>query len=354
MPDLLLELFSEEIPARMQGRAADDLKKMVTDRLVDAGLVYEGARAFVTPRRLTLFVEGIPARQPELKEERKGPRVGAPDGAIAGFLKAAGLSSINEAVIQKDPKKGDFYIALIEKPGRAAIDVIGEMLQVVLRTFPWPKSMRWGAQSTNAGNLEWVRPLHSIVATFGPETEEPEIVRVATAGVTAGNTTYGHRFMAPGAISVRRFDDYVTKLEKAKVVLDPARRREIILNDAKNLAFAQGYELVEDEGMLNEVAGLVEWPLVLMGAFDGEFLSIPGEVIRATIRNNQKCFVVRDPSTAKLTNRFILTANIEAADGGAAIIAGNARVIRARLSDAKFFYETDLKTKLEDRDRKRT
>jgi glycyl-tRNA synthetase beta chain len=349
MPDLLLELFSEEIPARMQSRAADDLKKMVTDRLVDAGLVYEGARAFVTPRRLTLFVQGVPARQPDLKEERKGPRVGAPEGAIAGFLKAAGLSSIGEATIQKDPKKGDFYIALTEKPGRAAIDVIGEMLQVVLRTFPWPKSMRWGAQSATPGSLEWVRPLHSILATFGPETEEPEIVRVATAGVTSGNTTYGHRFMAPGAISVRRFDDYVAKLEKAKVVLDPARRREIILHDAKNLAFAQGFELVEDEGLLNEVAGLVEWPVVLMGTFEESFLTIPGEVIRATIRNNQKCFVVRDPNTAKLTNRFILTANTEAADGGKAIVAGNERVIRARLSDAKFFYETDLKIRLEDR-----
>ncbi|HWP14730.1 MAG TPA: glycine--tRNA ligase subunit beta, partial [Xanthobacteraceae bacterium] len=341
--------FSEEIPARMQGRAADDLKKMVTDRLVDAGLVYEGARAFVTPRRLTLFVQGVPARQPDLKEERKGPRVGAPEGAIAGFLKAAGLTSINEATIQKDPKKGDFYIALTEKPGRAAIDVIGEMLQVVLRTFPWPKSMRWGAQSANPGSLEWVRPLHSIVATFGPETEEPEIVRVATSGIQAGNTTYGHRFMAPGAIKVRHFDDYVTSLENAKVVLDPARRREIILSDAKNLAFAQGYELVEDEGLLNEVAGLVEWPVVLMGTFDDSFLKIPGEVIRATIRNNQKCFVVRDPATAKLVNRFILTSNIEAADGGSEIIAGNARVIRARLSDAKFFYETDLKIRLEDR-----
>src|SRR6476620_7322625 len=333
----------------MQAKAADDLKKMVTDRLVDAGLVYEGARAFVTPRRLTLFVQGIPARQPDLKEERKGPRVGAPEGAIAGCVKAAGLSSIGEAVIQKDPKKGDFYIALTEKPGRAAIDVVGEMLQVILRTFPWPKSMRWGAQSANPGSLEWVRPLHSIVATFGPETEEPEIVRVATSGIQAGNQTYGHRFMAPGPITVRHFDDYVASLEKAKVVLDPARRREIILNDAKNLAFAQGFELVEDETLLNEVAGLVEWPVVLMGSFEESFLSIPGEVIRATIRNNQKCFVVRDPSTAKLTNRFILTSNIEAADGGKEIVAGNARVIRARLSDAKFFYETDLKIRLEER-----
>ena len=349
MPDLLLELFSEEIPARMQARAADDLKKMVTDRLVDAGLVYEGARAFATPRRLALTVQGVPARQPDLKEERKGPRVGAPEGAIAGFLKAAGLTSINEASIQKDPKKGDFYIALTEKPGRPAIEVIGEFLQVVLRTFPWPKSMRWGAQSANAGSLEWVRPLHAIVATFGPETEEPEVVRVAVAGITSGTTTYGHRFLAPGAIAVRHFGDYVSKLEKAKVVLDPARRREIILSDAKNLAFAQGFELVEDDNLLNEAAGLVEWPVVLMGTFDASFLKIPDEVIRATIRNNQKCFVVRDPKTGRLANRFILTANTEAADGGKAIIAGNERVIRARLSDAKFFYETDLKIKLEDR-----
>jgi glycyl-tRNA synthetase beta chain len=349
MPDLLLELFSEEIPARMQAKAADDLKKMVTDRLVDAGLVYEGARAFVTPRRLALFVQGVPARQPDLKEERKGPRVGAPEGAIAGFLKAAGLTSISEASIQKDPKKGDFYIALTEKPGRAALDVIGEFLQVVLRTFPWPKSMRWGAASANAGSLEWVRPLHAIVATFGPETEEPEIVRVQVAGIKSGNITYGHRFLAPGEIRVRHFDDYVANLEKHKVVLDPARRREIILADAKNLAFAQGFELVEDENLLKEAAGLVEWPVVLMGSFDEAFLKIPDEVIRATIRNNQKCFVVRDPKTGRLANRFILTANTEAKDGGSAIIAGNERVIRARLSDAKFFYETDLKTRLEDR-----
>jgi glycyl-tRNA synthetase beta chain len=227
--------------------------------------------------------------------------------------------------------------------------VIGEFLQVVLRTFPWPKSMRWGAASANAGSLEWVRPLHAIVATFGPETEEPEIVRVQVAGIKSGNITYGHRFLAPGEIRVRHFDDYVANLEKHKVVLDPARRREIILADAKNLAFAQGFELVEDENLLKEAAGLVEWPVVLMGSFDEAFLKIPDEVIRATIRNNQKCFVVRDPKTGRLANRFILTANTEAKDGGSAIIAGNERVIRARLSDAKFFYETDLKTRLEDR-----
>ncbi len=348
MPDLLLEFFSEEIPARMQAKAADDLRKLVTDRLVAAGLPYEGAKAFATPRRLALAVHGLPARQPDVREEKKGPRVGAPEAALAGFLKAAGLKSISEAKVQPD-KKGDFYVALIEKPGRAAIDVIGEIVPEITKIFPWPKSMRWGAQSLSPAALNWVRPLHSIIATFGPETEEPEIVKFEVDGIAAGNATAGHRFMAPAPITVKRFDDYVEKLAKAKVVLDPARRAEMILADARNLAFAQGFELVHDVGLLAEVAGLVEWPVVLMGEFDKSFLEIPGEVIRATIRNNQKCFVLRDPQTTKLVNKFILVANIEAADGGKAIVAGCERVIRARLSDAKFFYETDLKTRLEDR-----
>ena len=343
MPDLLLEFLSEEIPARMQARAAEDLRKMVTDRLVAAGLTYEGAKAFVTPRRLALSVHGVPARQPDIREEKKGPRVGAPENAIAGFLKSAGLTSIGEAKVQPD-KKGDFYLAVIEKAGKPAVDVIAEMIPEVVRTFPWPKSMRWGS-----GRLTWVRPMHSILATFGPETEEPEVVKFNVDGIAASDETRGHRFMAPGAIKVRRFDDYAAKLEAAKVVLDPARRAAMILADAKNLAFAQGYELIEDGGLLAEVAGLVEWPVTLMGSFDKAFLAIPEEVIRATIRNNQKCFVLRDAQTAKLANKFILVANEEASDGGKAIVAGNERVIRARLSDAKFFYETDLKTRLEDR-----
>jgi glycyl-tRNA synthetase beta chain len=349
MPDLLLELFSEEIPARMQAKAADDLRRLVTDRLVAEGLVYEGAKAFATPRRLTLTVHGIPVRQPDLKEERRGPRVGGPDAAVQGFLKSAGLASIEEAKIQRDPKKGDFYIALIEKPGRATLDVLADILPVIVRTFPWPKSMRWGERSAKPGALSWVRPLHTIIATFGIETEETDVVPFAVEGIAAGKTTFGHRFMAPAAIEVRRFADYESKLLDAKVVLDPERRKDAILTDAKQLAFAQGFELVEDQGLLEEVAGLVEWPVVLMGSFDKEFLSIPPEVIRATIRNNQKCFVVSDPKTGKLANKFILVANIEATDGGKAIVAGNERVIRARLSDAKFFYETDLKTRLEDR-----
>jgi glycyl-tRNA synthetase beta chain len=343
MPDLLLEFLSEEIPARMQARAAEDLKKMVTDRLVAAGLVYEGAKAFATPRRLALSVHGVPVQQPDIKEEKKGPRVGAPAQAIAGFLKAAGLASIDQAKVQPD-KKGDFYLALIEKPGRPALDVLAEMIPEVVRGFPWPKSMRWGS-----GRLTWVRPLHSILATFGPETEEPDVVAFNVDGIAASDETRGHRFMAPGAIKVRRFDDYVAKLEAAKVVLDPARRADLILTDAKHLAFAQGYELLEDDGLLAEVAGLVEWPVTLMGSFDAAYLAIPEEVIRATIRNNQKCFVLRDAATAKLANKFILVANEEASDGGKAIVAGNERVIRARLADAKFFYETDLKAPLEDR-----
>ena len=352
MPDLLLELFSEEIPARMQAKAADDLRRMVTDKLVAEGLVYEGAKAFATPRRLALTVHGIPVRQSDLKEERRGPRVGGADAAIQGFLKATGLASIEEAKIQTDPKKGDFYIALIEKPGRATIDVLADILPVIIRTFPWPKSMRWGERSAKSGALSWVRPLHAITATFGLETEEPDVVKFAVDGIEAGQTTFGHRFMAPAAISVRRFEDYEAKLLDAKVVLDPERRKDTIITDAKQLAFAQGFELVEDQVLLDEVAGLVEWPVVMMGSFEKEYLAIPDEVIRATIRNNQKCFVVKDPKSGKLTNKFVLTANIEASDGGKVIVAGNERVIRPRLSDAKFFYETDLKTKLEDRLRK--
>ena len=245
MPDLLLELFSEEIPARMQKRASDDLKKLVTDAMVDAGLTYEAARAFATPRRLTLSVTGLPVKSPDTLEERKGPRVGAPEQALAGFLKAAGLSGTDEAEIVEDEKKGSCYVARTKREGRAATDVIAEIVPDVIRKFPWPKSMRWGA-----GSLRWVRPLHSILCTFGPETEEPEIVQFEIDGITSGDTTRGHRFMAPGEITVRRFEDYVAKLEAAKVVLDPERRADMIRADAKTLAFAQGLDLVEDEALV--------------------------------------------------------------------------------------------------------
>ena len=248
MPDLLLELFSEEIPARMQAKAADDLRRMVTDKLVAEGLVYEGAKAFATPRRLALTVHGIPARQADLKEERKGPRVGGPEAAIAGFLKAAGLASLDEAKIQRDPKKGDFYVALIEKPGRATFDVLAEILPVIIRTFPWPKSMRWGERSGRSGALSWVRPLHAITATFGLETEEPDVVKFAVDGIEAGQTTFGHRFMAPAPISVRRFEDYESKLLDAKVVLDPERRKDTILTDAKQLGVRTGFRTGRGSG----------------------------------------------------------------------------------------------------------
>ena len=387
MPDLLLELFSEEIPARMQRKAAEDLRKLVTDALVEAGLVYEGAKAFATPRRLALTVHGVPARSPDRREERKGPRVGAPEKAIEGFLKAAGLASIDQATIQAD-KKGDIYVAVIEKPGRTAEEVIAEIVPAAVRGFPWPKSMRWGTASAKPGSLNWIRPLHSILCVFGPETSDTEVVHFDVDGIAAGDVTRGHRFMAPEPIMVKRFGDYAPKLEKAKVVLDADRRKEIIGADARDRALALGLELVEDEALLEEVAGLVEWPVVLVGSFDEAFLEIPPEVIRATIRSNQKCFVLRrtdgasfeaplrgapqdggvgsgatgagaavhpsrhpkeraqraskDAPRPDLANRFILVANIEAPDGGKAIVAGNERVIRARLADARHFWRTDL------------
>ncbi|MGN6144670.1 MAG: glycine--tRNA ligase subunit beta [Mesorhizobium sp.] len=354
MPDLLLELRSEEIPARMQRTAAGDLKKMITDGLVDAGLTYEAAREYWTPRRLVLDVRGLTARSKDVRDEIKGPSTKAPEQAVQGFLRKAGLASVAEAEIQSDPKKGDFYVAHIVKAGRAAEEIIAELVPAVIRAFPWPKSMRWGAASGPKGRsygdvegrggeaLRWVRPLQSIVCTFGPETEEPGVVDFEIDGIRAGNVTFGHRFHAPGAITVKRFEDYAAKLEAAKVVVDAERRKQSILADARNLAFANGLDLVEDEGLLEEVSGLVEWPVVLMGEFEKDFLGIPAEVIRLTIRANQKCFVTRPQGEAEnLSNRFLVTANIEASDGGAEIARGNGKVVRARLSDALYFWKTD-------------
>jgi glycyl-tRNA synthetase beta chain len=343
MPDLLLELRSEEIPARMQRKAAGDLRKMVTDGLVEAGLTYEAAREYWTPRRLVLDIRGLTARSKDISEERKGPSTKAPEQAIQGFLRAAGLSSIDEAHVHSDPKKGDFYVAHITKPGRAAEEIIGGLLPEVIRAFPWPKSMRWGPASAKPGSLRWVRPLQSIVCTFGPETADPVVIDFEVDGIRSGNVTYGHRFHAPGPITVRRFDDYASKLEAAKVVVDAERRKEIILADARNIAFASGLELVEDEALLDEVSGLVEWPVVLMGTFEEDFLEIPAEVIRLTIRANQKCFVTRPAGNgdSALSNRFVLTANVEAKDGGKEIAHGNGKVVRARLSDALYFWKTD-------------
>lgn len=354
MPDLLLELRSEEIPARMQRKAAGDLKKMVTDALVDAGLTYEGAREYWTPRRLTLDIRGLTARSADIKEEKKGPSVSAPQGAIDGFLRGAGLTSIDQAIVKTDPKKGDFYVAYLEKPGRAAEEIIADVMPGIIRTFPWPKSMRSGFASMPKGSgyggiegkgmesLRWVRPLQSIVCTFGPEHDEVQVIPFEIDGIVAGNVTYGHRFHAPDAITVKRFDDYVTNLERAKVILDAERRKDMILHDARDIAFANGLELVEDEGLLEEVSGLVEWPQVLLGTFEEDYLSIPAEIIRLTIKTNQKCFVVRPQgATDKLSNHFILISNIQATDGGREIMHGNGKVVRARLSDALHFWKRD-------------
>ncbi|RYE63347.1 MAG: glycine--tRNA ligase subunit beta, partial [Rhizobiaceae bacterium] len=355
MPDLLLELRSEEIPARMQRKAAGDLRKLVTDALVDAGLTYEGVREYWTPRRLTLDIRGLNARSADQREEIKGPSTKAPEQAIAGFLRKAGLADISQAQVASDPKKGDFYVAVVSKPGRAAEEIIEAVMPGIIRSFPWPKSMRWGAASMPKGasfagiegkgpeSLRWVRPLQSIVCMFGTEHEETKVIPFQIDGITAGNVTYGHRFHAPDAITVRRFDDYVSNLEKAKVMLDADRRKDMILHDARDIAFANSLDLVEDEGLLEEVSGLVEWPHVLLGTFEEDYLEIPAEIIRLTIKTNQKCFVTRRQGTddGSLSNHFILISNIEAKDGGKEIVHGNGKVVRARLSDARHFWTRD-------------
>jgi glycyl-tRNA synthetase beta chain len=335
MPDLLIELFSEEIPARMQARAADDLRKRVTDGLVEAGLTYAGAAGFATPRRLALAIEGLTGESPSLREERKGPRVDAPEKAIDGFLRGAGVS--RDALEVRDEKKGQVYYATITKPGRPAPEIVAEVLEQVIRTFPWPKSMRWGA-----GSLRWVRPLHSILCILTDEAGEAAVVPMEVDGLRAGDTTEGHRFMAPGRFSVTGFEDYAAKLKRAHVILDAGERAAHIQHEASNQAFAAGLELVEDNGLLAEVAGLVEWPVVLLGQIDAEFLDLPPEVLQTSMKEHQKFFSVRNPKTGRI-ERFVTVANRETADHGATILAGNQKVLSARLSDAKFFWENDLR-----------
>jgi glycyl-tRNA synthetase beta chain len=340
MPQMLLELFSEEIPARMQAKAERDLEKALMDGLTAAGFLPEGVKAFSTPRRLAAVVEGLPGRQPDVREERKGPRVGAPEKAIEGFLRGAGLASIDQARVQNDPK-GDFYVAVIEKAGRETAEVIAGLIPQIVREFSWPKSMR-----TGSGDMRWVRPLQRIVCAF-----DGEAVPLDLEGVACGRTTSGHRFHAPAPFDVRRFDDYQAALRNAHVVLDREERKRMIAQDAKTICEAQNLELVEDPGLLEEVAGLVEWPVVLLGEMDPAFLDLPGEVIRLTMRTHQKYFAVRDPKTKKLAPKFVIIANVEAKDGGAAIAAGNARVLSARLNDARFFWDIDRKKGLEDKER---
>lgn len=334
MPDLLIELFSEEIPARMQARAREDLRKLVTDGLVEAGLHYAHAAAFSTPRRLVLALEGLSERSPTLREERKGPSASAPEAAVQGFLRSTGLTL--DQLELRDDKKGQVYFAVVEKPGRAAPEIVAEVLERTIRNFPWPKSMRWGA-----GALRWVRPLHSILCILTTEAGA-EVVPLEIEGIVSGNTTEGHRFMAPGRFAVSGFDDYAAKLKAAKVVLDSAEREAIIWHDATQMAFARGLELVEDKGLLAEVAGLVEHPVALMGDIADDFLGLPPEVLQTSMKEHQKFFSVKNPKTGRIEG-FVTVANRETADHGATILKGNLKVLSARLSDAKFFWENDLR-----------
>ncbi|EPX87597.1 glycyl-tRNA synthetase beta chain [Rubellimicrobium thermophilum DSM 16684] len=334
MPDLLIELLSEEIPARMQERAAEDLRRLMTDGLVEAGLTYSHAQAHATPRRLTLAIEGLTERSRPMREERKGPRTDAPPQAIEGFLRATGLTL--DRLERRAEKKGEVYFAVIERPGREAAEIVAEVLGRTIRDFPWPKSMRWGT-----GSLRWVRPLQSILCLLVRDSG-PEVVPFEIGGLVAANTTRGHRFHAPQGFSVTSFEDYEARLRRAHVLLRAGERMERIRHDATTLAFARGLEIVDDDGLLREIAGLVEWPVVLMGAIEDEFLSLPPEVLRTSMKEHQKFLSARNPATGRIEG-FVTVANIEAPDGGATILEGNRRVLRARLSDARFFWENDLR-----------
>ena len=334
MPDLLIELFSEEIPARMQARAREDLKSMVTSGLVEAGLTYASAGAFSTPRRLTLAIDGLSPQSQPVREERKGPAATAPQAAIEGFLRSTGLTL--DQLERRADKKGETLYAIVEKPGRPAADIIAEVLETTIRSFPWPKSMRWGA-----GTLRWVRPLQSILCLMSDEGGST-IVPLTVDGITAANTTEGHRFLSPGRFAVTGFDDYAVKLKRAHVVLDSAEREAAIWQGAQNLAFAAGLELVEDKGLLAEVAGLVEWPVPLMGRIADDFLHLPPEVLQTSMKEHQKFFSVKNPKTGRI-EAFVTVANTQPADHGATILKGNQKVLTARLSDARFFYDNDLR-----------
>ncbi len=336
MPDLLLEFFSEEIPARMQARAGEELARMMTEALTQGMLAVGAARSFSGPRRIAYLAEGVPEQSAPAVEERKGPRVGAPGKAVEGFLRASGLTSLDECQIVKDPK-GDYYLARTEKPGRSAPSILAEAVPAIVRKFPWPKSMRWGS-----GRIRWVRPLHSILCIFDSKPVEFEV-----DGIKSGGITYGHRFLSgekvtqPKTVKISKISDYSVALLHAKVVVTGEERAKAILDGAHKAAAEAGLALVEDHGLLIENAGLVEWPVVLSGKFDESFLDVPEEILMTSMKAHQKCFSLRHKKTGKLANRFILVSNLEADDGGKAIVAGNERVIRARLSDAKFFWEND-------------
>lgn len=341
MAELLIELFMEEIPARMQVRAGEDFKRLVTDKLSAAGIAFTKAEVHSTPRRLALVVDGLPTAQTDVREEKKGPRVGSPEQALAGFLKSAGLSSIDQAE-QRDTGKGVFYFAVIEKKGGATIDALPGIIDAAIRELPWPKSMRWGANE-----FLWVRPLHSIIALFDGAVI-PGALDLGGKSIAYGNQTEGHRFLSPDALTVTSFADYAAKLGAAHVVLDREERKRLILAGAQAAAKAEGFVLKDDPGLLEEVAGLVEWPVVLTGAIDNQFMDVPAEVLTTSMRTHQRYFAL-ETADGKLAPRFVVVANRTTIDGGKAVIAGNERVLRARLSDAKFFWDQDLKVKLEDR-----
>ena len=340
MSELLLELFSEEIPARLQTRAADDLRRLMVDGLKAKGLEVGEARSFATPRRLALVIEGVPKKSPAVSEERKGPRVGAPEQALAGFLKGAGLASIDKAQIVKDEKKGDFYVTRVNKPGRAAGEIVNEVLRDTIVNFPWPKTMRFNAKLDTGAELRWIRPLHAIVLLL-----DGKVVPFEIAGIKAGKETRGHRFLGNEPFKVTDFADYEKQLKKHKVVLDSATRAASINEGAHALAKDAHLTLVEDDALAAENAGLTEWPTVLMGEFDKAFLAVPAECLTTAMKTHQKCFSLRHGK--KLSNHFLLVTNLKTKDGGKTIVAGNEKVIAARLSDAKFFWEQDLKKKLE-------
>ncbi|MCB2049316.1 MAG: glycine--tRNA ligase subunit beta [Novosphingobium sp.] len=338
MADFLLELRCEEIPARMQAGARADLEKLFRAQMAEAGVETGAITVWSTPRRLALIARDLPAETQAVSEETKGPPLGAPDQALEGFLRKVGLTKDQLEV--RDLKGKDTYFAVIEKPGRAVSQVLAEAIPAIIRAFPWPKSMRWGAASISTESLRWVRPLSGIVAILGEDLVEFEI-----GGVTSGYATKGHRFHAPGEITIGGAHDYADKLRACHVLVDHEERQDIVRSKAREAASAAGLTLVEDEGLVIENAGLTEWPVPLLGRFDEAFLDVPPEVIQLTARVNQKYFVCED-SAGKLANAFVCTANIEASDGGEAIVAGNRKVLAARLSDARFFWEQDLKTPL--------
>lgn len=337
MAELLLELLSEEIPARMQPRAREDLQRLMAAALKEAGLEFSSMAAYSTPRRLALVVEGLPEAQPDISEERRGPRADAPDKAVEGFLRSVGLT--RDQLEEREEKKGTFLYAKIEKKGLPTARVLGKIVLSTIFNFPWPKSMRW-----SDGRLQWVRPLRSILCLF-----DGEVVPLTAWNIDSGNQIQGHRFLAPEPFAVKDYKDYKAKLLKHKVVLVQMDRREAIHEEAKGLAERHRLELIDDPALLDEVTGLVEWPVALLGGFDDAFLELPPEVLTTAMRSHQKYFALRDPKTGNLAPNFITIANIKASDGGKAIAAGNERVLTARLSDAKFFWDQDLKTKLEDR-----